>query len=47
MKVQASSSYGLVLLLMIEVFWLVDGKSCNARAKEFRMKSGKEGTKSE
>ena len=45
MKMQAC--YGLVLLLMIEVFWLVDGKSCNARAKEFRKKSGKAGTKSE
>ena len=37
----------LVLMVMIEVFSLVDGKSCNGQAKEFRKKSGKAGTKSE
>ena len=36
-----------VLMVMIEVFSLVDGKSCNGQAKEFRKKGGKTGTKSE
>ena len=37
----------LVFMFMIEVFGLVDGKSCNDQAKEFRKKNGKAGTKSE
>ena len=37
----------LTFMFMIEVFGLVDGKSCNDQAKAFRKKNGKAGTKSE